>query len=383
MIGHKPWKLGSPVGRWSGFGPYYAMFPVEFAKRVVQRFSPSGGFVLDPFCGRGTVPYVSAATRRKAVGFDINAVAWVYGKTKLDPEPCVESLLTRLYSIRCLVRAEDSKPQNQFQGLAWTSEVLAFLNCARRELNWRGSRTDRTLMAFILVYLHGKQGQALSNQMRQSKAMAPDYSVNWWKDKGSSAPQICPVKFLSERIVWRYKPGLPKLEKAHIYLGQSEFHLRKYKNKFESADLLLTSPPYCGVTNYKYDNWIRYWMLGEEPLPDSGNEFRYSNRGKYHSMLMRVIERSKDWCKEDAVVYVRTDARSYTLQTTVEILETCWPEHRQYAVHAPFLKATQTALFGDHAQKPGEVDLLFAPPGVSIPRGFRKISKRLITEIAA
>ena len=28
------------------------------------------------------------------------------------------------------------------------------------------------------------------------------------------------------------------------------------------AKLLLTSPPYFGVTNYHYDQWLRLWLLG-------------------------------------------------------------------------------------------------------------------------
>lgn len=33
--------------------------------------------------------------------------------------------------------------------------------------------------------------------------------------------------------------------------------------------LLLTSPPCCGVTSYRLDNWIRLWLLGDSALPDN------------------------------------------------------------------------------------------------------------------
>ena len=35
-------SLQSPIGRWSGLGPYYAMFPKEFAFEVIENFSKPG-----------------------------------------------------------------------------------------------------------------------------------------------------------------------------------------------------------------------------------------------------------------------------------------------------------------------------------------------------
>ena len=72
------WPYSTAAGRWAGFGPYYAMFPVDFAKSVVEKMCPSGGAVLDPFCGRGTAPFVAQATGRFALGMDVNPAAWVF-----------------------------------------------------------------------------------------------------------------------------------------------------------------------------------------------------------------------------------------------------------------------------------------------------------------
>ena len=49
------------VGRWARMGPYYAMFPVDFAFRVVDRYARSNAPVLDPFAGRGTSVFAAAA----------------------------------------------------------------------------------------------------------------------------------------------------------------------------------------------------------------------------------------------------------------------------------------------------------------------------------
>src|SRR5947199_9280877 len=69
----------------AALGPYYAMFPVEFAFRTILAHSKKGDGVLDPFCGRGTTVYAAAALGRKGFGVEINSVGWIYGKTKLYP----------------------------------------------------------------------------------------------------------------------------------------------------------------------------------------------------------------------------------------------------------------------------------------------------------
>lgn len=39
----------SAAARWARFGPYYAMFPIDFAFNVVNKYSKPGDKILDPF----------------------------------------------------------------------------------------------------------------------------------------------------------------------------------------------------------------------------------------------------------------------------------------------------------------------------------------------
>lgn len=55
---------------------------------------------------------------------------------------------------------------------------------------------------------------------------------------------------------------------------------------------------------------------------------------------------------------VRTDARQFTLNTTIDVLRLAFPNKQVRQLHQPFTSPTQTHLFGDKAEKPGEVDLL-------------------------
>ena len=370
----KRWTPSTIEGRWCGFGPYYAMFPVEFARKVIAQYCPPNGVVLDPFCGRGTVPFVAMATGREAAACDINPVAWVYAKVKTDPHPNTSDVLARAKEIFESIQADDRVPENEFQELAWAPDVLAYLNAARRLLNWRSSPIDRTLMGTLLVHLHAKLGDGFSNQMRQSKSMAPAYSVRWWKERNMLPPTIDMLDLIKRKLDWRYQKGIliPEQERPQIILQDAREAIPTLNNSFK-ADLVFTSPPYCGVTNYRYDNWIRLWLLGEGPALTSGDaKQRYANKKAYKKLLNETFQECSKVTKENAVIYVRTDARQFTLEATKEALCLAWPDKEMFYIYDGFKKATQTALYGDKSKKPGEVDLLLLPKNTNYSHTMKK-----------
>jgi len=233
-------------------------------------------------------------------------------------------------------------------------------------LLWETSRVDATLMAIILVNLHGKRSQCLSNQMRQGKAMDPNYSVRWWKKRNMSPPEINPESFLRARVHWRYARGIPKLSYGHVERGDSTSVLNRLAASRRAAglrpfDLLFTSPPYYGVTNYFYDQWLRLWMLGSPEIPTSSGEQwegRFNSKVAYQQLLQRVFKEAAKCMNPHAVIYVRTDAREFTFKTTLEALKEAFPNKCLEMINRPFKRATQTALYGDKSKKPGEVDII-------------------------
>ena len=278
-------KYETAAARWAGVGPYYAMFPISFADYVVDTFTKPGDHVFDPFSGRATSIFSAASKARFATGIEINPVGWIYGQVKLSPAP-EEQVCLRL---RELSLARDVDIEREVQALpeffhcCFSQEVLQFLVTARTILDWQRSKVDRTLMAFILIHLHGKREASLSNQMRQSKAMSPEYSVRWWNDRKMSPPEVEPVSFLLKRLRWRYSKGIPETRKSEILLGDSCTITRQISRKVERGgkkpiNLLLTSPPYYSVTNYFVDQWLRLWMLGFSERPTKAGK-KYQQNG--------------------------------------------------------------------------------------------------------
>ena len=252
--------------------------------------------------------------------------------------------------------------------------ALGFINTARRELRWDDSVLDRTVAALLLHYLHAKLGQGLSNQLRPTKAMCPDYSVRWWRERGlTTPPDIDAASFLRERAAWRYAKGVPEHSGgARVTLGDASEALPDMP---APAGLILTSPPYLGVTNYRADNWLRLWALGEgPPRPDWSIDQKFCSPKAYEAMLIRVLRAARAQSRQDAVWCLRVDARPRTLGVVRQVMADLIPDHRRYERASPSPRRTQTALYGDHRKKPGDIDLVYFPRARRKPtflKGFR------------
>lgn len=362
-------RYGTAAARWAGVGPYYAMFPVAFAEKVIIRHTAPGDVVLDPFSGRGTAVFSAAVHGRRGLGMEINPVGWVYSQAKLSPAS-QESVAERLGEIAAISRRYRTAARNAplFFRCCYQENVLEFLIAARTHLDWKNRKTDRTAMAFLLVNLHGKRNDSLSNQMRQTKSMSPAYAIRWWRERDMRPPEVEPLEFLTKRMEWRYAKGIPELVDSRVYLGDSAKILprvpRYWANRHKRARLLLTSPPYYGVTNYHYDQWLRLWLLGGPPTSrriKGMHRGKFESKPQYRQLLLDVFGGSKRLLRRDGIVYVRTDRRELTLNITREVLREIFPNHQLRCKTRPYVRPTQTRLFGHAEPRLGEIDLILTP----------------------
>lgn len=351
------------IARWRGLGPYYAMFPYDFAAKVVKRHTKRNDIILDPFAGRGTAVFAAAANGRCGLGIEINPVGWIFGQTKISPaqQIRVERRLVELGAIAHSYQ-QQAAALPEFFHYCYSPDVLQFLLAARDLLKWKNNKVDQTLMAIILVDLHGKSGAALSNQMRQTKAMSPQYSVNWWKARELMPPAVDPIAFIKKKLEWRYRHGYCRSKAHEILQGDSCRILPKLYPKYEKkVSLILTSPPYFNVTNYFYDQWLRLWMLGGENTPTSqcdGMKGKFNSKERYAALLHDVFSNAKKLLKDDGVVYVRTDSRPFTLETTYDTLRKLFPNRRIRKTVKPMPSQTQTKLFDVNHVSAAEVDIV-------------------------
>ena len=363
--------VGEAQRRWLHVGPYYAMFPLPRVAEVIAEHTRPGDAVLDPFAGRFSVPALAGYLGREGCGVEISPLGWLYGRVKMNPAQRERDVLRRLEDMADAGAGYKSEARSagEFFRMCYCPQVLRFLFACRDELKWKKSPVDATLMAMVMVSMHHGIGSGLSNQMRQAKAMAPRYSVNWWRSRGmEKPPAVAPVKFLRKRVAWRYAKGVFRCENSGVYPGDScdvlQNDARAWAARSGGVKLLFTSPPYWSLVNYFKDQWLRLWMLGGAPSPAvQGHMFKknFADKEAYRRLMETVFSHSAKLMRDDGVVVVRMDARRFTREVIVEALNKCFPGHRKAGKLAVTKGKGQTALFNDLPDNDGERDIILVP----------------------
>ena len=365
-------RYATAESRWAGIGPYYAMFPSAFSDDIVSRYTDPGDVVLDPFAGRGTAIYSAVTRGRRAFGVEINPVGYVYANAKLHParRGAVERRLEDLCD-DAMDRRREVSDLPEFHRWCFHRRTMEFLLAARSSLRWQADAVDRVLMALILVSLHGRRGESLSNQMRQTTAMSPDYCVRWWRDRDLPAPAVDVRSFFLGRIRWRYARGESEVSGGRVSLGDSRTVLQRVTVRGGlggSVKLLLTSPPYHNVTNYYLDQWLRLWLLGGPELPKAEEGRRYggkfAGRERFEALIGEVFRKCAPMLRPDGVVYVRTGAGESTREATREVLRAGFPGRRlreRGTGEAPKWMESAYGRGGARRGRGGEVDFVLEP----------------------
>ena len=244
------------------------MFPAPFVTRAVMTFTEPGDVVMDPFSGRGNAPFVAAALGRPAVAVDIQPVAWLFTAAKLRPARQPQRVLARLRAVAKAVRATDRRSRSRFETMAWAPAVRGFLKAARRELDWKSSLVDRTLMAFVALHMQDSYASGLSNRLSPTVAHSPSYAVRWWTAKGLLKPPATdPVAFLTDRITRRYAFGPPQLALSKPFPRRCETEARAAKAASgQAADHFSAISRRDGLLERSLDTPVGSWRSDGEEL---------------------------------------------------------------------------------------------------------------------
>lgn len=272
---------------------YFAMFPESFAEDWLNKLTSPGDVVLDPFCGRGTLPFQALLMGRAAIGCDTNPVAYCISRAKTNA-PSIGRLLARIdelesrYRVGSVEKEVDGLPVFFRYAFHWhTRSQLVYL---RRELRHQDSNIDGMLTALLLGSLHGETDRSsryLSNQMPHTISTKPEYSVRFWKKGNHRAPRRDAFELLKKQIEYRYETPPPE-QRAKIFHADMRTLPRISRRLDCPIRCVITSPPYFDVTNYAEDQWLRLWFLGGPTEPrrqEFSRDDRHGNLDQYWSML--------------------------------------------------------------------------------------------------
>jgi hypothetical protein len=305
------------------------MFPETFAEEWLSRLTRPGDLVLDPFCGRGTLPFQALLMDRRAIGCDTNPVAYCVSRAKTNA-PARGRLLNRIEKLKAGYRASSVKADAArlptFFHHAYHAETLRQIVYLRANLQHRTSVVDGMLAALILGSLHGEADRSnrfLSNQMPHTISTKPDYSVRFWKARRLRAPERNAFELLKQQLVYRYEGEVPSERGKILNIDMRE--LPKFiGGRSEAIRCVVTSPPYFDVTNYAEDQWLRLWFLGgpTEPRKQAfSRDDRHGRLDQYWALLADMWRTLSMVLDDNADVVIRLGATRIGPERLVSGLE--------------------------------------------------------------
>lgn len=277
--------------RFHSICPYFAMFPETFVRRNLFAWSKRGDIVLDPFCGRGTTIFESLLNGRRAIGCDINPVAFCLSRAKAVP-PRLPEVLDRIAMLENKFLAHVHKPKaanDEFFALCFHEATLRQVNYFRSKLRWRENSADCFIAALALGCLHGESHRTelcFSNRMPRTISTKPAYSIRWWRERGCTPPRRNVFSILRQAAKYRYE-SMPPPTRGRVVEGdarRADTMLKAYKGRVK---LVITSPPYLDITDYHEDQWLRLWFLGgpSRPVTGQGKDDRHRRIDAYWQFL--------------------------------------------------------------------------------------------------
>ncbi len=308
--------------------PYFAMFPPEFARTAILRYTEPDDLVLDPFSGRGTTLLEAVLLRRRAIASDINPVAFCISSAKARPPSLRRILgaidhLERGYSK--LQHVPDGRTLPKFFLRAFHPNTLGQILFIRRRLKWNTKPLDRFVAALMLGQLHGELDHSpsfFSNQMPHTISTKPAYSMRYWQEHNLRPPRRNVFQILRDKAAFRMAHGRPT-GAARVVRSDARDLSRRFRREQGAVSAVVTSPPYLDVTSFEEDQWLRLWFLGGPPQPTWGlcsKDDRHRSEVVYWRFLVDSWRGIAPLLKRNATIACRVGSRRHSRRELEEAL---------------------------------------------------------------
>ncbi len=253
---------------------YPATYIPELPFTLIELLSNPGDRVLDPFAGVGTTIWQARVLGRVAYGIESNTVAhklttWFW--TLMEPHVDLRSTVA---DVRELVRAFDGERSNDGPDDA-RSELLA---------PWFSSGTFQQIQ-YLMRVVDGRLSDATRAAINigTSALLKPmcEQRNGWGCIADNMIPKAAPggeTRPFLERLLRRVTLLCRDIRRVRTGLDQSSHQPDDYlihgsvldstHGFIEPIDLVVTSPPYPGMTDYSTSQRLSYYWLGIDPAMD-------------------------------------------------------------------------------------------------------------------
>ena len=300
--------------RFHSICPYFAMFPETFVEKYLAS-SPHRGIVFDPFCGRGTTVFQALLQGRRAAGCDVNPVAVCISGAKCDA-PARSQVAARIDRLR---RGVHEPNDGAWQGgiadffdLCFHRDTLLQVRYLRSALDWRNRKDDRFIAALCLGALHGESHRSpnyFSNRMPRTISTKPEYSVRWWRRMGCEPPRRDVFGILEDMLEYRFRTH-PPAGVGTVVQADARRAASAFPTLAGRVTDVITSPPYLDTTNYREDQWLRLWFLGDDAVVKYGRQDdRHYDESRYWRFLQGAFRGVRPLLADRARVVIRIGGR--------------------------------------------------------------------------
>ncbi len=242
---------------------YRACFKPQLPRFFIERLSAPGDLVYDPFMGRGTTLLEAAFHGRVPCGTDINPLSRVLLQPRLSP-PSLKCIQARLVKLDLSYSGDLPEDLLVFYHPETLGQISALRNYFADEQAL--DDVDRWLRMVASNRLTGHSPGFFSvYTLPPNQAVSVESQRKINRNREQTPPKRDVPKLLYKKSVSLLKDLTASesvilgsaANQAQLMTGSAECSNALKEN---SVQLVVTSPPFLDVVNYRTDNWLRCWF---------------------------------------------------------------------------------------------------------------------------
>lgn len=310
---------------WHSLCSYMGKMKPSIAHFLVETFVPTGGRLLDPFAGVGTIPFEGALQGKSAFGFEISPSALTIAAAKMK-RPDTRACREVLGELDDYLRNNRASAEELRSAAAWglngrlatyfeTRTMEEVLVARRFFMNRKGAAAgDSFVLACLLHVLHGNRPYALS---RRSHPITPYSPTGPFEYRG-----------VVEKLRGKMERELASMPDSAFAEGDVRLQdaTSWWPRDVDDLSAVVTSPPFFDSTRFFSANWMRLWFAGwsAEDFRRKPLGFVESRQKKGFDVYVPVIRQSRERLKEGGVLVLHL-GKSATCDMAAEIQSVAKP----------------------------------------------------------
>ncbi|MBV1704276.1 MAG: site-specific DNA-methyltransferase [Hyphomicrobiales bacterium] len=241
---------------------YRACFKAELPRFFIERLTEPGEAVYDPFMGRGTTPLEAALLGRVGLGNDVNPLSAMLARSRLNP-PVLTDVARRLVEIDWRARVGDADRELE---VFYHRDTLIELVALKRWLldrEWKGALdpVDDWIRMVALNRLTGHSSGFFSVYTmppNQAVGLESQRKINAKRNQAPERRDVRAIILKKSRNL--LSDGAPPGRLPHRVTTAPAHDNRAIGAA--AVSLVVTSPPFLDIVDYRGDNWLRCWFAG-------------------------------------------------------------------------------------------------------------------------